>query len=92
MKPTTTEDREAADHGGLERALQTPAAPGRSTKSDRTLQPTPRRRRPEVSTTNARRELGVLGIESALDLVEHALLMIGEWHPCLPLPRVRHGC
>ena len=46
-----------------------------------------RRRRADgarrLAATHARRELRVLGVESALDLVEHALLMIGEWHSSL---------
>ena len=49
----------------------------------RALQPSPRRRRAQPAATDARGEFGVLGIESALDLVEHALLMIGEWHSSL---------
>ena len=49
---------------------------------------TPCRRRRAVgarkpAATDARGELGVLGIESALDLIEHPLLMIGEWHSSL---------
>ncbi|GAB2654269.1 hypothetical protein GCM10027068_37880 [Prescottella soli] len=30
------------------------------------------------------RELGILGVERALDLVEHALLVLGEWHGTSP--------
>ncbi len=37
----------------------------------------------QVATTHTGRELRVLGVERALDLVEHALLMLGEWHPSL---------
>jgi hypothetical protein len=31
-----------------------------------------------------RRKLGILSVESALDLFEHALLVLGEWHGYLP--------
>lgn len=43
------------------------------------------------------RELGILGVESALDLIEHALLVLGEWHGTSPgtkswhLTAVRRG-
>ena len=49
----------------------------------RALQPPPRGRCAQPSATDTGGEFGVLGIESALDLVEHPLLMIGEWHSSL---------
>src|SRR3954471_23632887 len=76
------EDRKTSDHGGLERHT---AHQHRHTDHAqcRALQPTPCRRGAKAAATHARRELGVLGIERALDLIEHALLMIGEWHASL---------
>src|SRR5215213_7954160 len=76
------QNRETADHGGLERNT---GHQHRQTDHEKcgALQPPAGRGRAQSSATNARRELGVLGIERALDLVEHALLMIGEWHASL---------
>src|SRR5690606_22218944 len=78
------QDREAADHGGGDRH---PRHQHRQTDDEqrRTLQPAAGRRGAQGATANARSELGVLGIERALDLFEHALLMIGEWHSSLPV-------
>ena len=36
------------------------------------------------SASDVRRELRILSIESALDLFEHALLVLGEWHGTSP--------
>src|SRR5437868_1491032 len=48
----------------------------------------PCRRRTQPTATNTRPVLGVLGIESALDLVKHPLLLIGEWHSSLLADRL----
>ena len=39
--------------------------------------------RPEVVRAHGRRELGVVGVELPLDLVEQALLVLGERHKAL---------
>src|SRR5262249_20951568 len=76
------EDREASDHCGLEghAGYQHPQT---DHEERRALQTPPRGGRAEPAAAYARRELGILGVESALDLVEHPLLMIGEWHSSL---------
>jgi outer membrane immunogenic protein len=76
------QDRETSDHRGLE------CHPGHQhgqpdDEQTGTLESPARRRRPQRAAPNTRGELRVLGIESALDLIEHALLMIGEWHSSL---------
>src|ERR1700754_1572172 len=63
-------NREAADHGGLE--CNTTNQHGQTDhKECATLQTASRRRCAQTPAAHARTELGVLGIESALDLVEH---------------------
>src|SRR6476620_907796 len=76
------QNRETANHRGLER--HTANQHGQPDHKKRgPLEAAPCRGRSQSPTPNARRELGVLGIERALDLVEHALLMIGELHSAL---------
>src|SRR6476620_1006082 len=48
------------------------------------LQSTTTRCRTHATASHSGGELGILGVESALDLVEHALLVLGEWHGTSP--------
>src|SRR3546814_7364434 len=50
--------------------------PPRSTRTDTLF--------PYTTLFRSGGELGVFGIESALDLIEHALLVLGEWHGTSP--------
>src|SRR6185437_5682309 len=76
------QDRECSDHGGLKRHTGDQHRKSEH-KQRRALQASSRRRGAQSAAADARGEFGVLGIERALDLVEHPLLMIGEWHSSL---------
>jgi hypothetical protein len=56
------------------------------------LHPPPGGRGTQSTATNAGSELRVLGVEGALDLIEHALFMIGEWHSSLLADGRSHHC
>src|ERR1700761_8295485 len=79
--------REGSDHGGLKRHSGNQHGEAEQ-EQPRALQPSPRRRGAQPTAANARGEFRVLGIESALDLIEHPLLMIGEWHSSLLADRL----
>ena len=81
-KPTTERIGNVPIIVALKATPETNIARPRS-EQPRALQPSPRCRRAQPSAPYARGEFRVLGIKSALDLVEHPLLMIGEWHSSL---------
>jgi len=48
------------------------------------LQPSTAACHAQPTASDGRGELGILSIERALDLIEHALLVLGEWHGTSP--------
>ena len=52
-------------------------------RTTRTLKAPAGRGGAERATAHAGSELRILGVESALDLIQHPLLMLGEWHSSL---------